>query len=69
MTLPSLDPGPACEYCGGACPVEGYCDVCADRIADEQRREHSNDYRRQAQFRLDMENVKTRVRRYLRGEK
>ena len=69
MSLPSLEPGPPCDYCGAPCPVEGYCDSCADRLFAEQRIQSGNDYRRQAHIRLDLASVRQRVRRYLRGGK
>jgi hypothetical protein len=74
MSLPGID-APSkpthCDYCGA--PVQiidpPFCAPCADRMATEQQIQSSNDYRKNAQIRLDLASVRQRVRRYLRGEK
>jgi hypothetical protein len=67
--LPSLEAGTPCPECNAPRPVSGYCGVCEDRLALESRIANGNDYRRDAQFRLDMERVRERARKHLRRER
>lgn len=53
-----------CLDCGEVTP-NAYCDPCADRRWYEAKRESSNEYRRQAQIRLDLEMVRRRTRAYV----
>lgn len=73
MTLPNLDVvGDRCEHCGEETQLTDApfcCAMCDDRQKRERLIESGNEYRRQAQVRLDLAVVRQRVRRYLRGEK
>lgn len=57
-----------CEHCGE--PIRlidpPFCAACDDRKKTEARIQSGNDYRRDAQYRLDMETVRDRTRRHLK---
>ena len=74
MSLPSLEVlivPRGCEYCGGDVYLTDpdFCPECQDRLTVEQIRESANEFRRQAQIRLELSQVRQRVTRYLRGER